>query len=243
MKKYLCLILPVFILFACAKKNELLSTVSLNEYYPLQVGKFISYNLDSTVFINFNTRDTVVRYQVKDSVDAKLTDNLGQPAYRIIRYVRKDASRSWTPNNTFMAVQTPNSIEFVENNLRFIKLVLPIKQDYTWKGNRYLTFDPYPSYGFSSAFMDGWDYTYRDVNSSLIVGGLNYQNILTVAERDETLGDPKIAGTSYAEKTYSIEKYAKNIGLIYKEFIHWEYQGNNKSFKGFGVKLTIFDHN
>ena len=63
-------------------------------------------------------------------MDAQITDNLGRPAYRIIRYIRKNPHRSWTANNTFMAVPTDNSIEYVENNLRFLKLKLPIKEGF-----------------------------------------------------------------------------------------------------------------
>ncbi len=54
---------------------------------------------------------------------------------------------------------------------------------------------------------------------------------------------PKVPGTEYAEKTYSIEKYAKDVGLIYKDFIHWEYQGTDNTYKGFGEKLSIIDYN
>ena len=64
---------------------------------------------------------------------------------------------------------------------------------------------------------------------------------------DEFLGqDPQNPSTFYAERTYAVEKYGKGIGLIYKEFLHWEFQGSQSSspgFIGFGIKLTIIDHN
>ena len=47
-------------------------------------------------------------------------------------------------------------------------------------------------------------------------------------------------------KTYAFEKYAKGVGLIYREFLHWEYQGRESpeyGYKGYGVKLSIIDHN
>ena len=64
---------------------------------------------------------------------------------------------------------------------------------------------------------------------------------ITVFERDEFLGqDPSIPGTQYAEKTYALEKYGKGIGLIYREFLHWEYQGSETRtpgyFGGYGIK-------
>jgi hypothetical protein len=242
MTKYFCLVLiSAILLTSCAKQNEILSIAPLSDYYPLQVGKYITYNLDSTVYINFGKKDTIKSYQVKDSIDAQITDNLGNPGYRILRFIRKNASQNWAPNNTFYAVPKSNSIEYVENNLRFIKLVLPIKQDYTWRGNNYLPSEPYPSYSFANpTFMEDWDYIYQAVDSPAIIGNIPLTHTLTIFQTDQSFGSLQVA---YAERSYSIEKYAKSIGLVYKEFLHWEYQSNNATFKGFGVKLTMIDHN
>ena len=245
MKKYFGLALLVITLFtACTKENELYSTASLSDYFSLQVGKYITYNLDSTVFINFGQKDTVVKYQVKDSVENLITDNLGRPALRIVRYMRKNSGQSWVSSNTFMTVASSISIEFVENNLRFIKLVLPIKQEYTWKGNKYL--DTY-SLNSTTKYLDDWDYTYDSVDVPITLAGNLVNNTIKVNQRDEFLGqDPKLPNTQYAEKNYSVEKYAKNIGLVYKEFIHWEYQGiqsGSPGYTGYGVKLTMTGHN
>ena len=245
MKKYFGLALLVIMLFtACTKENELYSTASLSDYFSLQVGKYITYDLDSTVFINFGQKDTVVKYQVKDSVETKITDNLGRPALRIVRYMRKNTGQSWVSSNTFMAVASTTGIEFVENNLRFIKLVLPIKPEITWKGNKYI--DTY-SLNSTTKYLDDWNYTYDSVDAPITVGGTLVNNTIKVNQRDEFLGqDPKLPNTQYAERNYSIEKYAKNIGLVYKEFIHWEYQGiqsGSPGYTGYGVKLTMTGHN
>ena len=95
---------------SCKKENETFTTESVNDYFPLQVGKYITYNLDSTLYINFGQKDTLISYQVQDRVDAQITDNLGRPAYRIIRYIRHDSSQDWIPDNTFMAIPTGTSI-------------------------------------------------------------------------------------------------------------------------------------
>ena len=91
---------------SCKKENASFTSDSVNDYYPLQVGKYITYDLDSTLFINFGQKDTVIHYQAQDKVDAQITDNLGRPAYRILRYIRQDSSQDWAPNNTFMAIPT-----------------------------------------------------------------------------------------------------------------------------------------
>ena len=245
MKKYFGLALLITTLFAaCEKQNELYSTASISDYFSLQVGKYITYDLDSTVYINFGQKDTVRKYQVKDSVETKITDNQGRPALRIVRYMRKNSGQQWIASNTFMAVATSTSIEFVENNLRFIKLVSPVKQEYTWKGNKYI--DTY-SLNSTTKYLDDWDYTYDSVDAPITLGGIMLTNTIKVNQRNEFLGqDPKLPNTQYAEKNYSIEKYAKNIGLVYKEFLHWEYQGTQSGspgYTGYGIKLTMTSHN
>ena len=230
---------------SCKKEKDSFSSESVNDYFPLQVGKYITYQLDSTLFINFGQKDTVVSYQVQDKVDAQLTDNLGRPAYRIIRYIRKDSSKDWVANNTFMAIATFNSLEYIENNLRILKLEIPVKQGFSWKGNSYI--DTY-SINSDLKYMDDWDYVYDSVDVPLTINSINIDSTVKVTERDEFLGqDPSIPGTQYAEKTYALEKYGKGIGLIYREFLHWEYQGGETGvpgyFVGYGIKLSIIDHN
>jgi hypothetical protein len=50
----------------------------------------------------------------------------------------------------------------------------------------------------------------------------------------------------YGIKSYGVDKYAKNIGLIYQELALWEYQPNpgGAAYKiGFAVKRSIVEHN
>jgi hypothetical protein len=58
--------------------------------------------------------------------------------------------------------------------------------------------------------------------------------------------DPFINDLPFGSRDYSIEKYAKGIGLIFQELDMWEYQPPSSSrsgFQGFGIKRTIIDHN
>ena len=161
MRKFLVpglLSLALFLLQSCSKSNESFYSDTIRDYYPGVVGKYIIYNLDSTVFINFGARDTIIKYQVKDQVDAQVKDNSGRTAYRIIRSIRKNSTQPWTGNNTFLVVPTENSLEFVENNMRFIKLKTPVRDGYSWKGNSFI--DTY-SLNSDVKYLDDWDYTYQ----------------------------------------------------------------------------------
>ncbi|MEO6188069.1 MAG: hypothetical protein ABIO82_06955, partial [Ginsengibacter sp.] len=165
--------------------------------------------------------------------------------YRILRFIREDASQQWTPNNTFMVVPTTNSVEVIENNMRYLKLELPVKQDFSWKGNSFI--DTYSNYT-DVKYLEDWDYIYDSVGIPLTLNSLSFDSTIKVMQRDEFLGqDPSISGTQYAEKNYALEKYAKGVGLIYREFLHWEYQGEQPGrpayYVGYGVTMSITDHN
>jgi len=234
----------VLLLTSCKKQMDNYSPEPLSDYYPLQVGKYITYNLDSTLFINFGQKDTVIHYQIQDRVDSPITDNTGRDGFRILRFIRHDTSEAWAPNNTFMVTPTENSIEFVENNLRFIKLKSPLRKDYTWKGNSFI--DTYSNIS-NVRYLDDWDYIYDSLGLPLSINSINIDSTIKVFERDEFIGeDPSLSTTQYAEENYSVEKYGKGIGLIYREFLHWEYQGPQSpthGYSGYGIKMSIIDHN
>jgi hypothetical protein len=240
----LTLFATVLLIGSCKKSSETLDTPPLSDYYPLQPGKYITYQLDSTVFINFGTVQVTRSYQVKHFVDAEITDNLGRPAYRIIRSIRTDDTQPWVTDATFMAVTLQNSIEFIENNLRFIKLHQPIRNGFTWKGNEYI--DTYtPSTGLR--YLDNWDYIYDGVGTQENINGHSLKTI-TVKQRDEIIGNP-VDPQSYSEVNYSVEKYAEGIGLVYKTFLHTEYQPEvgqpfgYYSDGSYGITLTLIDYN
>ncbi len=233
------------LLFSCSRSTESFYNVSVDHYYPLQTGKYIVYRLDSLVYINFGKKDTTISYQVKYETDSLLTDNIGRPFYRIFRYIRKNASDSWIPDGTCMAANTGSKIEFTEDNLKFIKLAEPIRNTFSWKGNSFINAT---SINSELIYMQDWDYVYSNVDESSIVGNDTLQNTLTVNQRDETINDPDNQNI-YSEVNFSKEKYAKDIGLIYRKFLHREYQPNPNGVGGYvaegsyGVTYTLIDHN
>jgi hypothetical protein len=248
MKKYPLFLFAVVLAIsfnACKKSTEEFKTDSISDYNPLVVGKYIVYNLDSIVFINFGASSVVHSYQVKYETDGEMTDAQGRPAFRIIRYIRNSPSNAWAPDNTFMAVNTTQSLEFIENNLRFIKLKLPIRDNYSWKGNSFI--DTY-SANSELKYMDDWDYMYDSVGVQNTVGNYTLDNCLVVNQSDRVDGFPDDPAL-YSEINYSQEKYAKGIGMVYRKFFHSEYQPPVPGQGGFivtgsyGITLTMIDHN
>lgn len=244
-KILLSAIVALLFFSACKKEPETLQTATISEFAPLQVGKYITYQLDSFRYLPFSTQGITISYQVKFYVDGQITDNLGRPAYRIVRYIRSNDSASFVPDNSFTAVNTANGFEFVDNNLRFLKLKEPFTNGYTWKGNSYInTSTQYADF----AYLDGWDYTYDSLNAPLTLGSITVDSTVKVAQRDEVIGNPDDPG-SYSEKNYGVEYYAKGIGLVYKKLFHSEYQPPTSGGTGYysdaskGFTLTMIDHN
>lgn len=242
----------IFLIVSCKKQTGSVSTAQLDEYYPLQVGKYIRYRLDSMRFVNFGQKDTIISYDAKDVVEAEITDNENRPGFRVVRYLRDIASTDeadYTPKMTYVVTPTGQSIEVVENNLRYQKLRMPVTEGYNWHGNTFLPSAPfYELYEFSNdEDIDIWDYTYQDVNQPFSVDDNIYDSTTTVLQVADSSNVPIEFPDGLAYRNYWTETYAKNIGLIYKEVVMWEYQppnSGNPGFKsGFGLKMAIIDHN
>jgi len=237
-------ILVLFIM-GCEKK-DIYDSAELSEYMNMEVGKYVRYRLDSTLYINFGQKDTVIKYQAKEVIDAAITDNLGRPSWRVIRYLSDTTGTApWTPSATYMITPSRETIEVVENNLRFQKLKLPVISGFNWKGNSAI--DTYSS-GSEVRYMDDWDYTYEEVENSFTVwNNVVVDNTITVNQRDDKIGGFPTDLSGYSEQTFSKEVYGAGIGLIFRDFLHWEYQpptGGNPGYRiGYGIKLVMIDHN
>lgn len=249
---YTLTLLTFIVLYSCNKKDTTLSTTQLIEYMPLQTGKYIHYRLDSTIFIDFGQRDTVISYDAKDIVDGELTDNLGRQTFRVIRYLRDINSTTeddYLAKLTYFITPTRESVELQEENLKFQKLRLPVNNGFSWHGNTFLPATPYfELYQFSNdEDINVWDYTYMNVNEPATINDNTYDSTVTVQQVADSSNVPIEFPEGLAYKNYWTETYAKNVGLIYKEVVMWEYQppnsGNPGFRSGFGVKLSIIDHN
>jgi len=240
----------VSLLVSCEKETETYPTEQLLEYMPLEVGKYITYQLDSTVFTNFGRDEEVHKYQEKNIIDAEITDAMGRPSYRVLRFLRDSAgTEPWAPAGSYMITAYGNNLEVMENNLRFVRLTLPIQLYKTWKGNRFLPEEPYPSYSFNNDFdIHTWDYTYTSLGETVDLDGTLIDDVITVDGVYDVINVPVTDPLNYGSINYQQEKYAKGIGMIFQELIMWEYQPNlggaGGGFKvGFGVRRTMIDHN
>lgn len=236
---------------SCTSEKETLSFAEIADYAPYSVGKYITYRVDSLVFTNFGRTIEIHKYQMKHVVDATFTDGMGRPSYRIIRYITDStASTPWQPDGTYFITPVNDQLEVVEDNRRVIKLHQPIRAEYTWKGNRFLPNDPYePLYNFSNDdAMADWDFRIDGDPTTFTHRGNTYSNVLTIDAVDEAFNVPIVNQNVYASLSRSVEKFSKNIGLVYRQHELWEHQpntgGSGGPYKvGFGITQWMIDHN
>lgn len=250
------LVSAFLVLLSACKKTETLDTMTLDELFPLTVGKYITYRVDSLVFVDAGKTAATHRYQFRHIVEKQVTDNLNRPAWQVVTYINDSLGKgAWVASGVYIVTPTGKQLEVNENNQRVIKLQLPAKEGFTWKGNSYLSDRPYnPAYEISvDGNMSLWEYTYKTINQKERIGSVDIDNVTTITHIDAFENVPMKTDTAFASRELSFEKYAKNIGLVYKELELWENQPkptvtNGQTYynpvrRGFGVKMWMIGRN
>ncbi|MBA3664086.1 MAG: hypothetical protein H0W61_07765 [Bacteroidetes bacterium] len=202
--KNACLILILLLTgFACTKKKIPQDDSLLGlAYYPTTTGKFVIYDVDSTVYNNFPTvtiKNT--KYRIKEKMADNFTDNEGKPAIRLERYIKKFNplksydSIPWTIKEVWMVNADKRSIQVSESNVRYTKLIFPVQQNVSWNGNARNT-------------LGEWLYTYDYIDKKETINGNILEKVLSVKQKQFR--------TFISYENY-LEKYAKGVGLVYRE--------------------------
>jgi len=247
---FLYILLLAVVFSACENSKEEFITESYKEYFPLSIGKSITYRIDSLVFTKSGSQIETHKYQVKHTVHSEVTDNQGSKTFIINRQIRDETGTTpWIENGSYTVTQLEDQVEVVENNLRVIKLHSPMKKNFSWRGNAYLPTSPYrPSFDMDAGSdMNQWQFTYSNFGDTS-VNGQQYQNVWTVAQNNYVLNIPPPSANSIGVKEVGLEQYAKGIGLVYKTYEIYERQPPNvdnpqQTYTGFGITMWMIGHN
>ena len=184
------------LLTACKKKDNAIPAVDYS-YFPQGIGHYVIYDVDSVVHDDFAKTTTTFRFQIKEVIESTFPDNSGRPVQRVEKYKRENASVPWRFQLAFTMYLGDNKGERFENNRRYISLTFPPELNRPWSS---------PSYDGN----DTWSCKYTSIDQPLTLGNNTMASTVTVTQIDEE---------NLIKKEYSVEKYAKNIGLVYKEYI------------------------
>jgi hypothetical protein len=239
-------------LFSCKKTVKSTTDPTLN-YFPLQLGKYVTYAVDSFYYRGDVCVKIETRCQLKYAITDTYTDNKKRLSYIMDVYFRPYNGGDWIQQSVVLLTTTPTpvfstatpkttSLLYTQDRTQFVKLIFPIQNGYTWQGNQYAQVQ-------DSAFtyLKNWNYTYQNMGLSYNNGNINFDNTVTVLEDDESTNYPNVDSLQLAYRTYAKEVYAYNVGMIYKEWTHYTYRptpsDTMQCWDGYSVIMKAIDHN
>ena len=164
------------------------------EYFPISVGDWSEYKIDSIVYNDFTQSIDTYQFYVREEINALEIDKFGDSSYLMYGYFKVDTGE-WQPYKSLKIDVHSNSIDRLEENRRTTILVFPISIDQFWFGNG------------QSSFYPKWLFSYERFGAFVDVPGKGFTKSVTV-KQDST--------KNLIQNIYSIEKYAENVGLTYK---------------------------
>ncbi len=217
MRKVIFAILISTLFFSC-KKDKNTATPNFNyNYANLKVGKYIIYNVDSINFNDFTGTIDTSKFQIKEVLASNYTDLEGDNAFKIIRYKKTIDSLGWVLTDVWNSKITARTYEKVAENVRYIKMIFPIKLNQTWNGN-------------SKNNLGNLTYTFTSVHQPEVIGGYALDSVSTISQKDNI---------NLIQEEYFEEKYAANIGLVYKKSVSKIRSNLSSPWLGYDVTMTL----
>lgn len=212
------LLLTFGCLFSACKDDNFPPLKSFDSYYPIEVGHESIYLVDSIFYDDFN--DTIFTHssRLREVVDTifETQDAQGNTQIEFVSYLYSETLPNvWQYIATYSTRKNAQRVERTENNQNFIKMVFPVVDEKTWQGNALTNLAP-------------WTYQYQETHLSKTFNGINYDSTLVVKQAEEN---------NFIQELLSLEIYAKDIGMVYKEFTDIETQQGVQS--GLTLKITL----
>lgn len=241
----------VFSSFLACTENTKVEEITIDygyDYFPLQKGKYIDYRMDSVVYDFVNNNFTAIEssYYTREMLTDTFTDNEGRLSFKIERFERQSQNEPWQVKNVWYATKSKGQAERVEDNYRFVKLAFPVRRGLAWQGASYINEEEIVTIaGETLQMFKGWssEIITIDTNKIVQIGSLSFNNVLTVRHADDE---------NAIEKRFVSEKYAKGVGMVYREAHILDTQcglacdgetWEEKAEKGFILKQTIIGYN
>jgi len=209
--RFLFFLFILLFTLSCVKdKVEAPADDHTTEYFPLKLGQYIVYAIDSIVFDDApggNIKDTVT-FQIKEEVTSFQVALSGDTLYYIHRFRRNKPEDNWKLIDLWTASRSSSEALRTEENLKFRKMTFPLHDGKKWIATSYI-----PS---SMTILVGTEniQAYQDWDSEVLA--------FDVADQVGTFsfGDGKVMHISQTDtddgntKRYVMEKYSRNIGLV-----------------------------
>ncbi len=192
MNKFLVLISFCAVFTSC-KKDEDHGIIWGYEYFPIEEGNFVVYDVvDIFHDVALLQHDTSA-YQIKEVIGEEVIDGEGESSQKLRRYYRLDTSQNWQIQDVWTVKRTNKNAEVVDENNRLVEMAFAISYDQYWDCNALNNQNEQQCY-------------YDNIYVPLSIGGIDYDSTVRV-EKDNF--------TSFIQYLRSYEIYAPGVGSVY----------------------------
>ncbi len=238
----------LFAFFSC-KKVRVSTADETRNYFPLQFGKSVTYAVDSIYYYpvdslyaithpGYNGIKVETRCQLKYTITDTYTYKKQLNYIMDVQYQPYQGA-GWTPHRVILLQPTKNSLLYAQDGTQYVKLMFPIQEGFSWKGNQFAQVED-----TLYSYLKDWNYTYQKYGHSYFNGFVNFDNTVTVLEADENINYQDVDSMPHGRKTYAKEVYANNVGMIYKEWTNYVWNAPHpQNRKGYTVIMRAIAHN
>jgi hypothetical protein len=233
----LCFAIGFVAFFSCKKVNTPLVDLTRN-YFPLEFGRSITYNVDSIYYYGINGTRYEIKSQLKYTVTDTFTDHR-KLNYIMDVYARPYDGGDWKAISVIILTPTATELLYTQDRTQYVKLMFPIADGLTWKGNKNAQVQD-----TTFSYLKDWNYVYYNYHRNYFNGLVNFDNTVTLQLDDENVNYMNVDSGMSGHRTYAKEVYAYNVGMIYKEWTHYTWTGDSSQIKnGYSVTMQAIDHN
>ncbi|MES2389320.1 MAG: hypothetical protein V4543_15065 [Bacteroidota bacterium] len=201
----LLMLLPLAaVLWACSPSEESAGGFG-EEYYPIETGAFITYDVQEINHRFPSGRHDTVHYLLRETVADTFIDAAGGTSYKLVRETQDDNDSTWKIDSVWAVRRNGNSIVKTESNRPQVKLVFPLKSGQVWNGNMLID---------SAATQEEY-WEMKSLGKPLVIANKSFPKTAIIEQRDEN--NCRLRKTGY-------EYFAQGIGLIYKEQVSLQYK-------------------
>jgi hypothetical protein len=183
-------------MFSCVPDEEFVVQDYGHDYFPLRVGMYSIFDVESIVYGASSDEPETARYQLQTEVVDSFNNTAGTVTYVIHRSTRPNETAEWDFLDTWSSRIEGEQAIVQEGNTPIIKLAFPLAEGLRWDANRYNT-------------LEGDYYSIETLGSPLTVNLIDFNKTATIEQ--------EVFDDQVTRKDVRTEVYAKGVGLVRRE--------------------------
>jgi len=232
--------LAVVVILCCSKETQPVDESTFGyDFFPITKGKSWIYASDSIIYDNGGTKIDTFSSFIREEVGDSFVDETGITVYKLNRFFKRNPNDVWSRTNTWTTYTDKTRAIRTEENLKFIKLVFPLKKGLRWDGNVFLDEDiKIDVAGESIEAYKNWKHKIEEIDENFNFNGTDVKSVRVNLVDDASIIDRRKV----------TEYYGQGIGLLKKEMIILDSDGSRpndpwekKAQKGFIHTLTLIE--